>query len=370
MMNIVLLFLLEVPSLSLDSKGYWESRTESSACVYISYMSSLKAAEFHQMPYQVPKPRNEWRTFYSYLISSKWKRKNVDNFLRLVSMQQLSIILSVVSFSDIPFILSSQFTTTSKAQMFWIHLEDPILFTHHLLDIIISCFPYVLRKWCCFFVWVWHEITTLQTSSSVQLRCCFPVRCYSSCMAGMGSSGWSVQKHQKKHNQEDTSKEIYRHLINNNRIMCCIKNYIWLGIWRGIVVSWHFHGFELYHNVWVKFIPLPCNLSRMAIAHWPQGSFESSRRVIVSEGHEPHPARRFPQGQQKHNANYPVNGRNPYVWNIDVNYFVSKLGMTSFQCKICSQNLKAKNFFFFFFGIRSGWKSKAPHEVDWNWNPM
>lgn len=174
----------------------------------------------------------------------------------------------------------------------------------------------------------------------------------------------------KKHNQEDTSKEIYRHLINNNRIMCCIKNYIWLGIWRGIVVSWHFHGFELYHNVWVKFIPLPCNLSRMAIAHWPQGSFESSRRVIVSEGHEPHPARRFPQGQQKHNANYPVNGRNPYVWNIDVNYFVSKLGMTSFQCKICSQNLKAKNFFFFFFGIRSGWKSKAPHEVDWNWNPM
>lgn len=85
MMNMFFWFLLEVPSLSLDSKGYCESRTESSACVYISFMSSLKAAEFHQMPYQVPKPRNEWRTFYSYLISSKWKRKNVDNFLRLAS---------------------------------------------------------------------------------------------------------------------------------------------------------------------------------------------------------------------------------------------------------------------------------------------
>lgn len=189
-------------------------------------------------------------------------------------------------------------------------------------------------------------------------------------MAGMGSSGWSVQKHQKKHNKEDTSKEIYRHLINN-RIMCCIKNYIlWLGIWMGIVVSWHFHGFELYHNVWVKFILLPCNLSRMAIAHWPQGSFESSRRVIVSEGHEPHPARRFPQGQQKHNANYPVNGRNPYVWNIDVRkiIFQKKIGDDIFSgAKFVPKTWRLKTMVC---GIRSGSKSKAPHQVDWNWNSM
>ena len=35
MMNSLLYFLVQVPSLSLDSEGYWESRTESSACVLV-----------------------------------------------------------------------------------------------------------------------------------------------------------------------------------------------------------------------------------------------------------------------------------------------------------------------------------------------
>ena len=70
--------------------------------------------------------------------------------------------------------------------------------------------------------------------------------------------------------------------------------------------------------------------------------------------------------QQKHNANYPVNGRNPYVWNIDVRkiIFQKKIGDDIFSgAKFVPKTWRLKTMVC---GIRSGSKSKAPHQVDWN----
>ena len=91
----------------------------------------------------------------------------------------------------------------------------------------------------------------------VQLRCCFPVRCYSWCMAGMGSSGWSKCEDDAvvvcdclrmclNHKKTKQRGQILKFNIIES---CVFKTHIWHSTWNldghriFMAFSWSFEFF-------------------------------------------------------------------------------------------------------------------------------